>query len=432
MPTVKTLQQELLSGAYDPQLAMLYGQDALEEQRARYGRAAAAFLALYGDRPDARFYSAPGRTELIGNHTDHNLGQVLAASVSLDIVAVAAPNGEDCIRVQSEGYPADMVTLDDLSPRGEEVNHSASLIRGTAARFRQLGHAAGGFDAYTVSDVPKGSGLSSSAAFEVLIGVILNDLYNGAALSAPALARIAQYTENTYFGKPSGLMDQTASAVGGIISIDFAEKEKPLIQAVDVDLSSSRYSLCIVETGGSHADLTREYAAVTEEMGAVASALGVKHLRETSREVLLAALPRLRETVGDRAILRSLHFFDENQRVAKGVEALRAGDLEGFKRQLLRSGHSSFEYLQNIYASSLPRFQGLSLALCLAQGLLEGQGAWRVHGGGFGGTTLNLVPEELTEEFRTVMENAFGPGCCHFVRIRSYGGVRLDTIPSAD
>lgn len=319
----------------------------------------------------------------------------------------------------------DVVALDDLSAKEEEKNRSSSLIRGIAARFAQLGYAVGGFDAYTTSDVLKGSGLSSSAAFEVLVGVILNHLYNRAQISPVEVAKISQYAENIYFGKPSGLMDQMASSVGGIITIDFADTEHPVIQSVPFDFSACGHKLCIVDTGGNHADLTHEYAAVPAEMRAIAASLGVDYLRETSMEALLPAIPALRKAHGDRAVLRALHFLGDNERVAKQVEALSAQHFEEFKRLVIESGHSSFEYLQNVYAACDTTFQGLSIALALAQLELDGCGAWRVHGGGFGGTTQNFVPDSRLDAFRTRMESVFGPGSCHVLNIRPHGGVRL-------
>ena len=428
MIPMSTLEQKLTAGEYDAALSALYGPEALSRQRERYQRAAASFAALYGSREQAALYSAPGRTELIGNHTDHHHGQVLAASIDLDIIAVAAPREDGCICIHSEGYSPEHLKLDDLSPHPEEVNRSLALLRGTAARFAEKGYAIGGFDAYITSAVPKGAGLSSSAAFEVLIGLILSTLYNQAALSAGELARIAQYTENVYFGKPSGLMDQMACAVGGVISLDFADETQPVVRPLSLDPAAAGYRLCLVDTGGSHADLTQEYAAVPREMAAVAAALGVRYLRETSRAALLSRIAELRDELGDRAVLRALHFFSENERVETSVRALQAGDFHTFLQMVLQSGHSSFEYLQSVYASSDVRSQGLSLALCLAQNLLEGQGAWRVHGGGFGGTTLNVVPVHLSEEFRSLMEGVFGSDACHFFRIRPYGGICLDTL----
>ena len=316
----------------------------------------------------------------------------MAASINLDVIAVASPSGNNVIRVQSKGFELDTVELDDLSVKDEQKGRSCALIRGIADRFTQLKFNIGGFDAYTVSSVLKGSGLSSSAAFEVLIGSMLNHLYNGGRVDAVEIAKIGQYAENVHFDKPCGLMDQMASSVGGIISIDFADPQKPVIHKVDYDFASSGYHLCIVDTGGSHADLTPEYAAVTVEMKAISNSLGVSYLRETTIEKLTENIAALRKEHGDRAILRAIHFMRDNQRVLNQVKALESGDFEEFKRHIIESGHSSFEYLQNVFATGNVAEQGLSLALCLAQGMLSGHGAWRVHGGGFAGTTTEFCP----------------------------------------
>ena len=428
MTAAAALIQRIREGAYDGLFARLYGEGRVEAQRDRYCEAVAAFTDVFGEAEELVLFSAPGRTEIGGNHTDHNHGRVLAASVNLDVIAVAAPRAGGRVRVKSKGYDMDEVSLADLAVREGEKNHSASLVRGVAARFAQLGRAVGGFDAYTTSDVLKGSGLSSSAAFEVLLGTILNHLYNGGEVSAVEVAKIAQYAENVYFGKPSGLMDQMASSVGGIITIDFADTDKPVIETVDFDFAAADHALCIVDTGGNHADLTHEYAAVPAEMRAVAASLGATCLRETSMEALIPAIPALREAHGDRAVLRAIHFLGDNERVARQVAALNAGDFGEFKRLVVESGHSSFEYLQNVYAACDVKFQGLSLALALAQRALDGCGAWRVHGGGFGGTTQNFVPTGKLEEFRALMEGVFGPGSCHVLSIRPLGGICLDSL----
>ncbi len=426
MCSTDALLRLIREGRFDGCFASLYGAGRVEAQRERYAGAVAAFAETFGPAEEAFLFSAPGRTEIGGNHTDHNHGRVLAASVSLDVVAVAAPTGSSRMRVKSKGYDMDAVSLDDLAVREEEANRSASLLRGTAARFAALGYAAGGFDAYTTSDVLKGSGLSSSAAYEVLLGTILSHLFNGGGVPPVEIAKIAQYAENVYFGKPSGLMDQTASSVGGIIAIDFADPDKPVIRPVPFDFAASGHSLCIVDTGGNHADLTHEYAAIPAEMQAVARSLGVSFLRETTLDKLLAVLPSLRREHGDRAVLRAIHFLGDNDRVEKQVAALEAGDFEEFKRLVIESGHSSFEYLQNVYAACNVEEQGLSLALALAQKELDGRGAWRVHGGGFGGTTQNFVPAEALDGFVRLMENVFGPGSCHVLQIRAQGGVKLE------
>lgn len=421
----KVLLDRIHGGDFDRSFAYLYGEEQVMAQRDRYAAAVAGFVETFGDaEEELQLFSAPGRTEISGNHTDHNYGRVVAASVNLDVIAVVR-KATGCIRVKSEGYPMDTVMLDTLTPVKTEENSSASLIRGTAARFRELGYGAEGFDAYTTSNVLKGSGLSSSAAFEVLIGVILNHVYNGGQVSAVEIAQIAQYAENVFFGKPCGLMDQMASSVGNIITIDFNDPAKPIIEKIDFDFSTTGYALCIVDVGGNHADLTHEYAAVPGEMKAVAASLGVPVLRQTTMDELVKNIPALREKHGDRAVLRAIHFLNENERVEKLVEALKANDFESFKKLILASGNSSFEYLQNVYASCAVEEQGMSLALALAQQVLDGCGAWRVHGGGFGGTTQNFVPMNKLEEFRALIEQVFGKGSCHVLRIRPCGGVAV-------
>ena len=425
MSTVSTLLEAINRGKYDITFARLYGGNAVFAQRQRYREAIENFVELYGDNHDVLLFSAPGRTEIGGNHTDHNHGCVLAAAVNLDIIGVAAKTDENSIRIKSAGYRPDTIDLNDLSVNPKETNRSASLVRGVAARFAQLGYAVGGFCAYTHSNVLKGSGLSSSAAFEVLMGTILNHLYNNGCVNAVEIAKVAQYAENVYFGKPSGLMDQMASSVGGIITIDFADVDSPVIREVSYDFRQSGHKLCIVDTGGNHAALTHEYAAVTNEMKAVSRALGVEYLRETSYEALLENMARIRETCGDRAVLRALHFLGDNARVAKQVEALENGNFAEFCRLVIESGHSSFEYLQNLYSNANVKFQGLPVALALAQRILDGTGACRVHGGGFGGTTQNFVPDNKVDEFVNTIEAVFGQGSCHRLNIRPCGGVQI-------
>ena len=425
--SAQTLLNSIRSGGYDTALTALYGADAVAAQRDRYAAAVEGFIATFGDEGEAMLFSAPGRTEIGGNHTDHNHGRVLAGSVDLDVIAVVRPTNGG-IRMQSEGYPMIEVDITELLPVESEKNGSASLIRGTAARFADLDYAIGGFDAYATSNVLRGSGLSSSAAFEVLIGVILNHLYNDGKVSAVEIAQIAQYTENVYFGKPCGLMDQMASSVGNIITIDFADPANPVIEKVDVDFAATGHALCIVDVGGDHADLTHEYAAVPGEMKAVAASLGVSVLRETDMDALLANIAALRAEHGDRAVLRAIHFLQENERVVEQVAALRAGDFDGFKKLIIESGNSSFEYLQNVYATGDVKEQSMSIALALAQRVLDGNGAWRVHGGGFGGTTQNFVPVAKLAEFKTLIEQVFGVGSCHVLNIRPYGGVCVDKL----
>lgn len=423
MNSTQAILSKLQTGGFDTLFVKLYGQDAVEAQRNRYIEAVNSYTALYGEEDDLWLFSAPGRTEIGGNHTDHNHGCVLAGSVNLDVIAVAAPTAEAAIRVKSAGYDMDVIDLSHLEVNDAQRNRSASLIRGVADRFCQLGYTVGGFRAYTTSNVLKGSGLSSSAAFEVLMGTILSHMFNKGDVDPVEIAKIAQYAENVHFGKPCGLMDQMASSVGGIITIDFANTSEPIIKTVDFDFAQSGHRLCIVDVGGNHADLTHEYAAITTEMKNISEELGVSCLRETSFEELLPKIPSLRAKHGDRAVLRALHFLGDNQRVGKEVSALEKGDFESFKQLVIESGHSSFEYLQNIYANSAVEHQEISLALALAQRVLNGKGAWRVHGGGFGGTTQNFVPEELVDEFTQTMEAVFGKGSCHILSIRPLGGV---------
>lgn len=402
----------------------IYSPEALGMQKERYAAAAEKFEVIFSERPQ-RFFSAPGRTEVGGNHTDHNHGCVMAAGVSLDVIAAVIPTDDNVIEVHSEGFPADKVDITDLAVHKTEEGSSAALIRGVAAGFVKNGHRVGGFKAYSTSNVLKGSGLSSSAAFEVLIGNIFNGLYNSHSVSDVEIAQLSQYAENVFFGKPSGLMDQMASSVGGFITIDFADPSKPVIESIPFDLGSSGYRLCIVDTKGSHADLTPEYAAIPAEMKSVASYFGQEVLRGIDREKIVSVLPKLRERFGDRAVLRALHFADENERVSVEADALRNGDTERFFAAVKESGRSSYMYLQNVYAASDTAQQGLSLGLYLAQSVLGDRGAYRVHGGGFAGTIQAFVPDDLLESFRSTVEGCFGEGSCHVLSVRPFGGTEV-------
>ena len=390
----------------------------------RFSELKAMFIEHFGTVP-IRCFSAPGRSEICGNHTDHNHGKVLAAAVDLDVIAAVEPTDDGFVTVKSEGYPEDKVALSELSVVDDEKNTSAALIRGVLAGFKARGHAIGGFKAYTRSNVLKGSGLSSSAAFEVLIGTILSGLYNGGNVSAVEIAQIAQYAENVYFGKPSGLMDQMASSVGGFTKIDFADPEKPVIEAISLDLAAHGHRLCIIDTRGNHADLTPDYAAIPAEMKAAAGELGKSHLRELSRDDILNNIAALREKTGDRAVLRALHFMDENERVDELADAIRHDDFTAFLSVINRSGDSSYKYLQNVFASSHPNEQGVSLALYLASSILGKAGACRVHGGGFAGTIQAFVPDDLLDTFVSGMETVFGAGSCYVLSVRPYGGVEV-------
>lgn len=402
----------------------LYAND-LDSQKARYAKTSESFEALFSSKPE-RFFSASGRTEVCGNHTDHNHGKVVAAAVNLDIIAAVCPTENGVVTVKSEGFDKiDVVDSSDISVKDEESGHSAALIRGVVAGFIKRGYKVGGFNAYTTSSVLKGSGLSSSAAFEVLIGTVLNHLYNEDKVSPVEIAQIAQYAENVYFGKPSGLMDQMASSVGGFITIDFADTEKPVIEAMDFDPAKAGYHLCIVDTKGSHAELTPEYAAIPAEMKAVAGLFSKPWLRETTKADVLANIAAVREKCGDRAVLRALHFFDENDRVDALCKAIMSGDFDGFLAVINASGDSSYKYLQNVFAASIPHEQSVSIALNVCQSVLKGRGAHRVHGGGFAGTIQAFVPDEALDEFKSAICAVFGDDSCHVLSIRPVGGTEV-------
>lgn len=406
-------------------LKALYGAEA-EAQRARYAALNTAFAEALGAEAEAlEYFSAPGRTEVGGNHTDHNNGKVLAAAVNLDVIAAVKKTENGVIRLKSAGYPMDTVDTAELSVQESEKERSAALIRGVCARLKALGYKVGGFDAVTASRVLKGSGLSSSAAFEVLVVTILSHLYNGGAIAPVEAAQISKYAENVYFGKPSGLLDQMAASVGGFTTMDFADPAAPKIEKIDFDLEKLGYALCVVDTGGNHADLTGEYAAVPAEMKAVAAEMGASVLREVDEAAFYAAIPSLRKTVGDRAVLRAIHFFSDNRIVDGEVGALKSGDFEEFKRLVIASGRSSAVNLQNVFAVVNPQEQGLSLALALIERQLSGRGAWRVHGGGFAGTVQAYVPLDMLEGFRAEMEAVFGAGACYVLSIRGVGGTKV-------
>ena len=378
-------------------------------------------------RPAEYVFSAPGRTELGGNHTDHQHGLVLAAAVTLDTKAAAAENDGSCIRVISEGYAPVTVRLDELAVHHEERNTTAALVRGVAAGFMRCGHNVRGFDAYVVSDVLPGSGLSSSAAFEVLIGTVIN-VMSGCALSPAEVARIGQYAENEYFGKPSGLMDQTASAVGGIVAIDFADPAAPVITPVEFDFAGCGHALCIIDSGANHAELTEEYAAIPNELKAVCRVFGREYLREVDEREFYARITDVRRAAGDRAALRAAHVFSENKRCAEETSALGRGDFERFLRLVSESGRSSWMYLQNVIPTGSTARQELAFALLLCERLLGGHGAFRVHGGGFAGTVQAFVPEDMLEEFRAGIDAVLGKGSCHVLSIRREGGYMMEKM----
>ena len=385
----------------------------------------AGFAAAFGGAAE-RYFSAPGRTEVSGNHTDHQRGRVLAGAVNLDTVAAVRANGTNVIRVQSKGYPLCQVRLDALEPVADEINSTPALIRGVAARFAQLGCKVEGFDAYCESTVLPGSGLSSSAAFEVLIGTIINHLFFGGRVSQPEIAQIGQYAENVFFGKPCGLMDQTASAVGGLVTIDFADKERPDIRPVHFDFSTTGHALCIIDSRADHADLTDEYAAIPGELKALCAFFGKEVITEIPEEEFYAAIPALREKYPDRAIMRAIHEYNENRRVPQQVACLEQGDFDGFLRLAKESGYSSWMYLQNVVPAGYVKQQAMAVALGLCEHYLQGRGAYRVHGGGFAGTVQAFVPFDLLESFRAGIDAALGEGACHVLSIRPQGGVEME------
>lgn len=385
----------------------------------------ARFAEIFGSRPE-RYFSAPGRTEIGGNHTDHQRGRVLAAAVNLDTRAAVRENGTSLIRIQSEGYPMCTVDLGCLVPQESEINTTPALVRGVAARFAQLGCEVKGFDAYCLSTVLPGSGLSSSAAYEVLIGTIINHMFFGGKVSQPEIAMIGQYAENVFFGKPCGLMDQMASAVGNLVTIDFKDKEHPVITPVDVDFAAFGHALCIIDTRASHADLTDEYAAIPGELKAVCAHFGKEVLSQIPEADFYAAIPALREECGDRAVIRAIHFYQENQRAPKEVAALEKGDFDEFLRIVTESGQCSYMYLQNVTPAGYTTHQDVALTLALSQHLLGGRGAYRVHGGGFAGTTQAFVPVDMLEDFRKGIDAVLGEGACHVLSIRPWGGVEME------
>ena len=412
-------------GRLEEAAAELYAPSAVSAQVQRYRRLFSGFAETFGPCGRAAVFSAPGRTEIGGNHTDHQHGRVLAGSIDLDIIAVAAPNGEGVIRLKSEGFPMDVVELDDLEIHPEEYNRSVSILRGIAAWFARQGCSLEGFNAYTVSNVFKGSGLSSSAALEVLLGNIFNSLFHDGKCTPVQLAQIGQYAENVYFGKPSGLLDQMGSSMGGMVTIDFQDNDHPVVEKIDFDFASAGHALCIIDSGADHADLTDEYAAVPGELKKVCAHFGKSVLREVPEADFYAALPALRRECGDRAVLRAIHIYDENRRVQEQIAALRRNDFPAFLAQVRLSGLSSWRYLQNVVPAGYKEHQEVAVALAAAERLLNGRGACRVHGGGFAGTIQAFVPLDMLEGFKSGMEQVLGDGRCHVLSVRSVGGVRL-------
>jgi len=428
MAKINALIEKIANGK-NPLFQELYGVNevVLKEQADRYAALMNEFQRVYGT-DDVALFSSPGRTEIGGNHTDHNYGRVLAGAVNLDMVAVAATNGTNVIRIKSAGYPEFQVDLSTLEIDESQFYTSSALVKGICARMKQLGYEIGGFDACVEGRVPKGSGLSSSASFEVLIGAVINHLFNNGKMSAVENGIIGQWAENNFFGKPCGLMDQTACSVGGLITIDFEDPSKPIVKEVDFDFVSTGFALVITDVGGGHDDAASqaEYASLPTEMKAVAAVLGAKVLRQVTLDQIVEKIPEIRKVTGDRAILRAYHFQGDNQRVVEQVAALENNDFQAFLKMVVESGYSSYMYNQNIFDVVHKDDQVVSLALALSEMILKGKGAWRVHGGGFGGTIQAFVPQDLLDQYVKTLEHVYGEGSCHKLFIRAKGSIKLD------
>ncbi len=414
------IKEKVINGGFDEQFKVLYGE--CENSKIRFSSLCDSFYELYGEKDAISLFSAPGRTEVGGNHTDHQHGCVLAGSVNLDVIAAVSKNNDGIVRIKSEGYPMDEINLNELEPCEQEYGKASSLIRGMCAIMKENGYNISGFDAYTTSNVLKGSGLSSSAAFEVLVGVIINYLFNDGKCDAVSIAKYAQKAENVFFGKPCGLMDQMASSVGGFTAIDFNDTSNPIIKKVEFSLKDQKHSLCIVNTGGNHADLTQDYADITVGDKKVANYFGKDFLREVNEKDFFANIKGVREACGDRAVLCAIHFFSDNIRAQAEAKALENANFNKFLSLINESGNSSFKYLQNVFSSRFPSEQGLSLALALTERFLDGKGACRVHGGGFAGTIQAFVPNDMLCEYKNMIESVFGEGNCYILNIRPVGG----------
>lgn len=426
MQNIMSVRESLEQGSLDQRIKEIYvDEQRVPYNRERYIRAIDRFTELFPSEKEIEIYSAPGRSEVCGNHTDHQNGMVLATSINLDAIAIVAKAEEPVIRLVSGDFPMEEVDVADLSMKEEEQSTTTALIRGVAAGMKERGHKVGGFTAYITSDVLMGAGMSSSAAFESLIGTILSGLYNDMKVSSIEIAQIGQYAENIYFGKPCGLMDQMACSVGGMIFIDFKEKEHPEVRQVHTDFEKAGLSLCIVDTKGSHADLTPDYAAVPAEMNQVAQALGREHLREVPRETFLKELPKLWKETSGRAVLRAIHFYEEEERVLRGVKSLEESDYPGFLSVIKASGDSSAKYLQNIYSPKDVDSQNVTVALAVSESILGENGVCRVHGGGFAGTIQAFVKNEAVAAYKEQIEAIYGDDSCHVLKVRLQGGIRV-------
>ncbi len=420
---ISEIKNNILNGKYDKDFILLYGES--ENAKKRFTAACEEFKKLYPVSKDIRIFTASGRTEIGGNHTDHQHGSVLAGGVNLDVIAIVSENDDNIIRIKSEGYKMDKVSADELCKNACEEGKAIALIRGVCSKFNDMGYKISGFNAYTTSNVLKGSGLSSSAAFEVLIGNIINGLFAENEVSAIEIAKIGQFAEREYFGKPCGLLDQMASSLGGFTYADFNDPANPITETIDLDINNYGYTLCVVDTGGNHADLTEDYADITIECKQISNALGVDFLRDANTDKFYSSIASLRKEFGDRAVLRAFHFLNEHERVLKQRDCLKSEDFESFLKLVNQSGESSFDYLQNLYSTSNVKEQGLSLAIALTKKFLNGKGACRVHGGGFAGTIQCYIPTNMLSDYKQMIEAVFGDGSCCVLRIRPVGGYEI-------
>jgi galactokinase len=425
MKNSQTLKEELSRGDYTELLTDVYVDESkIDYQTARYIKAIEAFESAFGVN-EVEIFSAPGRSEIGGNHTDHQHGEVLAASINNDAIGIVRPISENQVQVISDGYDLITISLDDLELKESEKESTTALIKGVLAGLKDRNYKIGGFQAYITSDVLIGAGLSSSAAFETIIGTIISGLYNDMSISAIEIAIIGQYAENVYFGKPCGLLDQMTCSVGNLVHVDFLDPANPVVERVEFDFAKQGYSLCITDTKGSHADLTEDYAAIPTEMKAAAACFGKEYLRQVSKEELFAGLPMVREKAGDRAALRAIHFVEETERAALETKALSDGDFAGFLKLVKASGNSSFKYLQNVYSNHDVNHQNVSIALAVSDSILGENGVSRVHGGGFAGTIQAFVKNEAVAEYKAAMDGVFGEGSCSVLMIRKYGGMKV-------
>lgn len=426
MKNIKMVRDEIAKGMLDDRILSIYvDSDRVKYNRERYVSAIDSFSKLFPEENEIEIYSAPGRSEVCGNHTDHQNGVVLATSINLDTMAVVSKTEDNAIRLVSGDFPMEVIDVADVAKRESEKDTTTALIRGVLAGLKDMGCKLGGFKAYVTSDVIMGAGMSSSAAFESLIGTIISGLYNDMSVSSVDIAKIGQYAENEYFGKPCGLMDQMACSVGGMVYIDFANRTRPAVEKIACNFEEAGLSLCIVDTKGSHADLTPDYAAIPEEMRQVAEYFGKDYLRDVPEEKFYKNLSVLRDKVSDRAVLRAIHFYTEQTRVDEAVSMLRASDYVGFLDVVERSGNSSAKYLQNIYSPNDLTVQNVTVALAVSESVLGQKGVSRVHGGGFAGTIQAFVKNDAVPEYKKAMERIFGGESCHVLKVRAYGGIKV-------